>query len=204
MKKVVLALAVVFATVVGANAQEASKSAKVKVNVVLNPFQSIEIGTPGSTNPGAGYGDEVTLTYNTVNDYKNGVSQLVNKQLKVSSVGSGYRVSAALGFNGGSTGAFKKIQGGGAENVDASQLLEIAIGKTGTLNGLTAGKQASANMDFGPMGTTSTGESSVLDEFLDVKYFGKKLDGTAVSALFGNQKTQVKYSIDVVYTIAVN
>lgn len=204
MKKVVLALAVVFATVAGVNAQTtSSSSAKVKVNVELNPFQSIEIGS-GATSGGNGYGDEVNLVYNTANDYKTGVSKLVAKQLKVSSVGSGYKVKATLGFNSGNSGKFNKVLGGGVENIDASQLLEIAIGKSGGANGITTGTTAAANMEFGPFGATSTGESSVLDQELDVKYFGKKLDETMVKNLFGNQKTQAKYSIDVVYTITTN
>lgn len=199
MKKVVLALAVVFAAVVGTQAQTASSSsAKVKVNVELNPFQSIEIGT------GSNSGDEVNLVYNTASDYKTGVSKLVEKQLKVSSVGSGYKVKAALGFNSGNSGKFNKMQGGGVENIDASQLLEIAIGKGGTVSGLTAGTTAAANMEFGPFGATSTGESSVLDQELDVKYFGKKLDEGMLKNLFGNQKSQAKYTIDVVYTITTN
>lgn len=199
MKKVVLALAVVFAAVVGTQAQTASSSsAKVKVNVELNPFQSIEIGT------GSNSGDEVNLVYNTASDYKTGVSKLVEKQLKVSSVGSGYKVKAALGFNSGNSGKFNKMQGGGVENIDAAQLLEIAIGKGGTVSGLTAGTTAAANMEFGPFGATSTGESSVLDQELDVKYFGKKLDEGMLKNLFGNQKSQAKYTIDVVYTITTN
>lgn len=199
MKKVVLVLAVVFATVAGVKAQESPKSAKVKVNVVLNPFQSIELG--GSGQPGAV--DVVNLVYNNANDYKNGVNKLVDKQLKVSSVGSGYKISASLGLNGGSTGTFKKVQGGGVENIDASQLLEIAIGKTGSLNGATNGNTAAATMEFGPFGANSTGESSVLDEFLDVKYFGKQLGQDMVRKLMGNQN-KAEYTIDVVYTIAVN
>lgn len=199
MKKVVLALAVVFAAVVGTQAQTASSSsAKVKVNVELNPFQSIEIGS------GSNSGDEVNLVYNTASDYKTGVSKLVEKQLKVSSVGSGYKVKAALGFTSGNSGKFIKVLGGGVENIDASQLLEIAIGKGGTVSGLTAGTTAAANMEFGPFGETSTGESSVLDQELDVKYFGKKLDEGMLKTLFGNQKSQAKYTIDVVYTITTN
>lgn len=202
MKKVVLALAVVFAAVAGSQAQTASSSSvKVKVNVELNPFQSIEIGTGGSNS--GGYGDEVNLVYNTANDYKAGVSKVVPKQLKVSSIGSGYKVKATLGFNSGNSGKFNKVQGG-VENIDASQLLEIAIGKGGTVNGLTAGTTAAANMEFGPFGATSTGESSVLDQELDVKYFGKKLDEGMLKTLFGNQKSQAKYTIDVVYTITTN
>ncbi|WP_164111534.1 MULTISPECIES: hypothetical protein [Sphingobacterium] len=203
MKKVVLALAVAFAAVVGTQAQTASSSSvKVKVNVELNPFQSIEIGA-GGTNSG-GYGDEVTLVYNTADDYKSGVSKVVEKQLKVSSVGSGYKVQATLGFNSGNSGKFNKLQGGGVENIDAAQLLEIAIGKSGSVSGLTTGTTATAGMEFGGFSSTSTGESSVLDQELDVKYFGKKLDEGMLRTLFGDQKDQAKYTIDVVYTIATN
>lgn len=194
-------MAVAFVSVTGLKAQDAN-SVKVKVNVELKPFQSIEIGTGGK--PAGGYGDEVTLRYATLADYKNGVSVERANQLKVSSVGSGYKVNAALSFAGAGAGNFKKELGGGVDQVAASELLEIAIGKTGTLTGASNGTTAAATLQFGPFGSTSDGASSVLDEQLDVKYFGKPLNEDMVRKLFGNQKTEAKYTIDVVYTIATN
>ncbi len=195
MKKVVLALAVVFAAVVGVKAQE---SAKVKVNVVLNPFQSIEIGT------GKGL-DEVTLEYKTVGDYKNGVSKEVAKQLKVSSVGSGYKIKATLAYNGQS-GNFGKVSGNGEQSIAAKDLLQVAIAKNGT--GYGAAQDADASMTFTGFGTIGDGASSVLDQELDVKYVGKPLNAAMLGKMFGTTNNQAnptaKYTIDVVYTITTN
>lgn len=200
MKKVILALAVAFATVAGVQAQDA---AKVKVNVELNAFQSIEIGS-GAQNPGVGYGDEVTLVYNTTQDYKQGVSVEVPKQLKVSSVGTGYKIKAALSYSG-NVGNFGKVEGSGDETIGASELLEIAIAKNGVNYG--ASQTAAASLTFDGFGTIGDGASSVLDQELDVKYIGKPLDATKLGKLFGTgneASATAKYTIDVVYTIATN
>ncbi|MBL1410479.1 hypothetical protein [Sphingobacterium faecale] len=198
MKKVVLALTAVFATVVGVKAQQASQSANVKVNVILTPFQSIEIGT------GTGM-DVVNLEYNKVEDYKEGVSVEVPKQLKVSSVGTGYKIKASLAY-GTQTGNFGKALGNGEATILASDLLEIAIAKNGT--GFGTAQVADASMTFGSFGTIGDGASSVLDQELDVKYVGKRLDAGMLGKMFGTSSTQAnptaKYTIDVVYTITTN
>lgn len=201
MKKIIFFAAAIIGSVTAANAQSQSPSsqAKVKVNVELKPFQSIEIGGgKGSGNDGgaitSGYDDEVTLKYQNINDYTNGVEKSVLKQLKVSSVGSGYRVKATL-----SSLNFRKEAGDGVAQYDAKKLLEIQVGgKTATTD---------VNMDFGPVGENSNAGSSVLNKELDVKYIGKPLDETAVTELLGkngDRNTNAKYTIDVVYTIAAN
>jgi len=196
MKKIIFAAIAVMGSLSFANAQS---SAKVKLNVELNPFQSIEIGSgAGQSNDGngvtSGYDDEVTLKYEKAADYTNGVQKLVAKQLKVSSVGSGYKIKASLSANGN----FTKVAGNGAGSYDAKKLVEIQVG----------GQSASTdvNMEFGPFGSTSTAESSVLGKELDVKYIGKPLSETTVKDLLGNggKDTKAKYTIDVVYTIAAN
>ena len=193
MKKIIFFAAAIIGSVTAANAQS---QAKVKVNVELNPFQSIEIGS-GAKQDGqvtAGYDDEVTLKYQTASDYTNGVERMVTKQLKVSSVGSGYKIKATLSANG----QFKKEAGNGVNNYDAKKLVEIQV----------AGQSVSTdpNMEFGPFGSTSTAESSVLNKELDVKYIGKSLNEATVKELLGNggKDTKAKYTIDVVYTIAAN
>lgn len=200
MKKIIFFAAAIIGSVTAANAQSQSPSqAKVKVNVELKPFQSIEIGGgKGSGNDGGaitdGYDDEVTLKYQNINDYTKGVEKNVLKQLKVSSVGSGYRVKATL-----SSLNFTKKAGEGVAQYDAKKLLEIQVG----------GKSANTdvNMDFGPIGENSNAGSSVLNQELDVKYIGKPLNETAVTELLGkngDRNTNAKYTIDVVYTIAAN
>jgi len=195
MKKIIFFAAAIIGSVTAANAQS---QAKVKVNVELKPFQSIEIGSgAGQNNDGKsvtpGYDDEVTLKYQNVADYTNGVEKNVVKQLKVSSVGSGYKVKATL-----SSPDFTKTAGGGVGSYDAKELIAIQVdGKAVTTD---------KNMEFGPFGTTSTAESSVLNKELDVKYIGKPLNETTVKKLLGNsdKNTTAAYTIDVVYTIAAN
>lgn len=196
MKKLILAAVALVITFSVAQAQTNTSGVKVKVNVELNPFQSIEIGSgvvPGAAP--AGYDDAVTLRYKTAADYKHGVDTLVQRQLKVSSVGSGYRVKAALS----SGGKFIKELGNGQADYDASQLLEIAVGGK-------ASQTAAANLDFGPFGQTSDAGSSVLDQELDVKYIGKPLNEDTVKKLLGNggKDSKAVYTVDVVYTIAAN
>lgn len=195
MKKIIFFAAAIIGSVTAVNAQSQSQ-AKVRVNVELNPFQSIEIGS-GAGQDGKvteGYDDEVTLKYEKAADYTNGVNKLITKQLKVSSVGSGYKIKANLLANG----QFKKESGNGLGTYDAKKLIEIQVD----------GKSASTdvNMEFGPFGNTSTAESSVLNKELDVKYIGKPLNEATVKELLGNggKDTKAKYTIDVVYTIAAN
>lgn len=200
MKKIIFFAAAIIGSVTAVNAQSQSQSqAKVKVNVELKPFQSIEIGSgAGAGNEGevitSGYDDEVTLKYQDVNDYTKGVEKTVAKQLKVSSVGSGYKVKATLSSNG----QFNKVAGNGVNSYDAKKLVEIQVG------GMSA--PTDVNMEFGPFGSTSTAESSVLNKELDVKYIGKPLNEATVKELLGNggKDTKAKYTIDVVYTIAAN
>ena len=197
MKKIIFFAAAIIGSVTAVNAQSQSQSqAKVKVNVELNPFQSIEIGS-GAGHDGpitSGYDDEVTLKYEKAADYTKGVDKTIAKQLKVSSVGSGYKIKANLLANG----QFKKESGKGVGAYDAKDLIEIQVG------GMSA--TTDVNMEFGPFGNTSTAESSVLNKELDVKYIGKPLDEAAVKKLLGNggKDAKAKYTIDVVYTIAAN
>src|SRR5690606_31863105 len=123
MKKIILSTFALFAAVVITNAQTPPPPVKVKVNVNLNPFQSIEIGS-GATGVESGYGDVVTLEYKNADDYRTGVSKNVAKQLKVSSVGSGYSVKAKL-----ANANLERDGADGAESIDASHILEVAIGK---------------------------------------------------------------------------
>ncbi|MEI5983494.1 hypothetical protein VJ786_01130 [Sphingobacterium sp. PU5-4] len=196
MKKMILIAAVILAGINMVNAQTTSGSAKVKVNVILNPFQTISIGSgAGQDGPvSSGYDDEVTLEYKNTQDYNNGVEKNVLRQLKVSSVGSGYQVNATL-----SDGAkLKKAQGSGEDLVDASQVLKIAVGNKQTLD-------AAANMSWGPFGSSSGAESSVLDQEIDVKYIGKPItNADLLRKMLNNKESIAKYSVDVVYTIAAN
>lgn len=195
MKNLFLVITALILTVGVSHAQTTPNHAKVKVNIELNPFQTIEIGSGAGTNGAitTGYGDELTLEYKSADDYKKGVEKNVLKQLKVTSVGSGYKILATLSDNA----QFNKVNGSGDAKVDASQLLKIAVGNKSSMD-------AAASMDLGSFGTTSGAESSVFDQELDVKYTGKAITDVNLLKKVLNDKTQAKYSIDVVYTIAAN
>lgn len=191
MKKAILSIAFVAFAIIAAKAQS---SANVKVNVVLNPTLSISLGS-GADN--GSLHDEVTLEYKTAEDYSKGVDTLVAKQLKVTSIGSGYRVRAALSDGG----KLRKSSGLGVDNYEASQLLKIGIGSAG--NAVTA----SADMDLGAFGDNSNASSSVLNKELDVYYKANNLTEGQIKQLLGDNATSTstaKYSVDVTYTIAAN
>ncbi|WP_336830687.1 hypothetical protein [Sphingobacterium multivorum] len=195
MKKLILIASVLLGTF---GAVKAQSSAKVKVNVVLNPFQSIEIGK-GESNGQVVNLDEVTLEYKNAADYKNGVEKVIPNQLKVSSVGSGFRIKAEMRYNGVATSNLTRVAGNGETTVNANDLLAITVGNSAKMD-------ASTNMDFGPVGSSSDAQASVLDKELDVKYSGKSLNEAMVKKLLGNggKDTAAKYTVDVVYTIAAN
>ncbi|WP_206366901.1 hypothetical protein [Sphingobacterium sp. SGL-16] len=180
------------------NAQTANP-VKVKVNVNLNSFQSIEIGS-GAT-PGGGYGDEVTLEYKTAEDYRNGVSKLVAKQLKVTSIGSGYKIKASLSdLDDAPTDYLKRNTGSaGVETIKASDILKIKVGAG-------AVKDAFQNIpEWTFSDQTSSGQSSVLDQELDVKYIGERIDQANLRDYFNNVgKESIRYSVVVTYSIETN
>src|SRR5690606_24213713 len=143
MKKIILSTFALFAAVVITNAQTPTPPTpvKVKVNVNLNAFQSIEIGS-GATGGIGEYGDVVTLNYNNATDYRTGVSKNVAKQLKVSSVGSGYSVKAKLAKS-----TLDRVGSDGVATIAAGDILEVAIGK-----GFTDGTPSSGRV----LNTTGT------------------------------------------------
>src|SRR5690606_3118466 len=172
MKKIILSTFALFAAVLITNAQTPPPTVKVKVNVNLNPFQSIEIGSGG---------DVVTLDYKNANDYRTGVSKNVAKQLKVSSVGSGYSVKAKLALP---EATLTRVGADGAESIEAKDILQVEIGKGFTDATPNAGKAITTTgtaFDF-----PGTGSSSVLDEELDVKYFGKPISQENLRTYFNN------------------
>lgn len=173
---------------------------KVKVNVNLNSFQSIEIGS-GAQNPEAGYDDVVTLTYASAEDYRNGVSKLVAKQLKVSSVGSGFTLKAKLSNLNAPTTDLTRSGNVGVDKISADEILQIAVGSTG--QSLNQGNEIN-NLQW-TLNNESNGQASVLDKELDVKYFGKKINQDRLQAYFNNVKNQqLSYTVDVTYEILPN
>lgn len=202
MKKFFLSAIVLIGTTMASNAKDPTPGVKVKVNLNLNTFQSIEIGS-GAVNGASGYGDVVTLNYANADDYRNGVSTLVNNQLKVTSVGSGFKVKATL-----SDADFTRDGSGGAEKISAKEILRIEVGKN--LSGVKTGKMVEAGslQEWNISGTLgSNGQASVLDQELDVKYFGLPISDSKLKQYFHNvtkEQQAIAYTVDVTYTIAPN
>jgi hypothetical protein len=197
MKKLILSTFVLLGASTVSNAQTANP-VKVKVNVNLNTLHSIEIGS-GAT-PGGGYGDEVTLEYNTAEDYRNGVSKLVAKQLKVTSIGSGYKIKASLSdLSNVATENLINNGSAGAATIKASEILKIQVGAG-------AVQEAIQNIpEWTFSGQTSSGQSSVLDQELDVKYIGARIDQAHLRSYFDNVgKESISYSVVVTYSIETN
>lgn len=190
MKKVILSLALVVAGVVGVNAQTPSTSTKVKLNVVLNPVLAIEIGNSDAANTGetipSGYDDVVTLEYKNATDYTTGVSKTVDGQLKVTSIGSDFKVYAQT-----STNNLTRVSGGN-ETMEGD-LVTIAIGSSAEKNV----RDLVSQQDYG----TITGKSTTAKS-LDVTYRAAALNDTKLADLLrNNNNNKVTYTTDVIYTV---
>ncbi len=196
MKKLILSAFVLLGASTVSNAQT-TNPVKVKVNVNLNSFQSIEIGS-GAQNGQTGYGDVVTLTYANAENYRNGVSTLINNQLKVTSVGSGFKVKANL-----SNINLTRTSSAGVETIPANEILEIEVGKN--LAGVTSGRTVDVNGPEWNLSAVSSGQSSVLDQELDVKYFGRPISDSKLKQYFNNVGRQaIAYTVDVTYEVVPN
>lgn len=191
MKKVILSLVLVAVAIVGVNAQVNGPITKVRLNVVLNPVLAIEIDNPSAPGNGEtvppGYGDLVTLEYKNAADYTNGVSKTVAGQLKVTSIGSDFKMYAQTSAN-----HLTRDGSGGNETMDGD-LVTIAIG-----NSEAKKVSALANpQDFGKI----TGKSTTAKS-LDVTYSAAALDDTKLATLLkNNNNSKVTYTTDVTYTV---
>lgn len=191
MKKLVITLVVAVTTFIQAQAQSAGGEVKVKVNLELNPFQSISIGTGASSE--GDYGDQVTLRYSSLTDYKEGVRNTVEDQLLVSSVGSGYTISAAFKSGGTITSNFIPGTNAGSDPINIADILEIKVGNISSTT-------TPLSYVFGD----NTASSSVIDQSLPVTYIGKPITASSALGKLFASNAQAKYSVDVVYTIAAN
>jgi hypothetical protein len=189
MKKVILSLAIVAVAIVGVKAQTSGGSAKVKLNVILNPVLSIEIGNKsGDVDPSGNIGDAndvVNLEYKTAEDYQKGVQKTVNGQLKVTSIGSNFKLFAQTSDNN-----LKRVEGG--NETLAGDLVTIAInGKEKNVRDLVS------QQDYG----TIDGKSTTAKE-LDVTYHSGILDDAKLENLLrNNNKDKVVYTTNVVYSV---
>lgn len=183
----------------GISIAKAQNEVKVKVNVNLKNFQSIQIGS-GAQSPETGYDDVVTLNYNDAKDYREGVYKLVNNQLKVSSVGTGYKVTAKI-----SSVNLNRSSSVGSENIPSNEILQIAVGKS--LSNDNKGDRKGVDIGGIDMfkNDPSSGQASVLDEELDVKYYGKPISQNKLKDYFNNTNNQpIAYWVAVLYQVVPN
>jgi len=196
MKKVLLALLFV-AGITGANAQvTTAPTTKVKLNVILNPVLSIEIGTPGS-GAAEGYADVVNLEYTTAEQYRTGVEKKITGHLKVTSIGSGFKVYASA-----SSPNLNRV--GGDNNVMAGDLVSVVVGAGPIKNiqslGAKAGKVGSAAEEMTAKLNGTSG--STVNQLLDVTYKSAPLtDALVASLLANNNKGKATYTVDVLYSV---
>ena len=157
---------------------------------MLNPVLAIEIGNPSAPGNGEtvppGYGDLVTLEYKNAADYTNGVSKKVAGQLKVTSIGSDFKVYAQTSAN-----HLTRVSGGN-ETMEG-ELVTVAIGNGPAKNV----RDMAAQQDFG----TITGKSTTAKS-LDVTYSAAALNDTKLATLLkNNNNSKVTYTTDVTYTV---
>lgn len=200
MKKGFILAAVACLAVLGANAQ----SKQVKVNVVLNPALSIEVndGSLDQGQTGLAENGAVNLIYNTATDYTTGVNKQVNDHLKVTAVGTGYKVYAkassnVLTRNGG--------DGDQAAATMAGEIVSVKVGTGSSFDVATLYSDRAANSGKGKdifASGNSNSSASVVAQPLNVLYAARALNSTEVQNFLGkNNKTGARYTVDVVYDI---
>ena len=180
-----------------------------KVNVVLNPAFSIEVdnSTLDQTADGLAEAQAVNLVYRTASDYATGVKKNVNNHLKVTSVGTGYKIFATADSRN-----LKKSSGAGDAEMDGD-IVTVKVGGQG--NGVSIatlnGKAGAVNS--GKNGTSATGEvvyalgnsnssASVVGQGLAVEYAARALTTAEVKKFLGeNNQTGSRYTVNVTYSI---
>jgi hypothetical protein len=149
MKKLILSAAIILAATVGAFAQ---KTADANLSVTIKPIQTITVLNP-----------TVNLSYETTEDYSDGVSKKIEDHLKVYSTGA-FQVNVT---------ASDLVQTGGTETIKASGITVFA--EKGSTNGLET-IQATAEPVPLPIGTaTSTVFTSPvggIDRSVSITYKG--------------------------------
>lgn len=202
MKNVILSLLFVAIATVGVKAQTATTSTTVQLNVVLKSLIGIEIGNEsGDTEykgggSAADYGDVVNLEYKTAEDYQNGVSKTVEGQLKVTSIGSQFKlyVQTFESRTNTASGVLKRVSGG--HNTMDGNLVTVSV------SGVQSGQarsvhQLQGQQDYGNMTGGATAGTD-----LDVTYTAAALTDAQVAALLQNHHgNEVVYTTDVVYTV---
>lgn len=182
MKKIILTLAIIFATAVASFSETPATSQStdnVNLKVILNPIQTLLV------NPAQ---KAVELEYTTIGDYADGVFQTKADHLRVYSTGA-FVVTVQSATND-----IKRANGD--ETISASTIkVKAGNGTTNPLEGATVGEVA--------LSTTATnlinsGTGGVNKTF-NVTYSGMGADGY-VNSYFNDEKPTV-YETTVTYAI---
>jgi len=205
MKKGLILAAAVCLSIAGAKAQ----TSNVKVNVVLNPAFSIEVdnSTLDKTDNGLEQKDAVNLVYRTASDYATGVKKDIANHLKVTSVGTGYKIFA--------TADSRNLQRTSGEGVPemAGEIVTVKVGNQGNGVNIAALNGKINQVNNGKNGTTAKGEvvytlgnsnstESVVGFGLNVEYAARALNTAEVKSFLGqNNAIGARYTVNVTYSI---
>ncbi len=177
MKKFIYTITLVVASVFGAQAQTSSD---VQLNIVLNPLRTLTVANNST----------VDLEFNTAKDYEDGVSKTIDNQLKVTSVGSGYSITAKSSATNPSN-SLTQLNG---------DYISVAIFGG---QGVSSAAQSLKSLNASDVVSLYTDDKSVVNESLHVTYaanlgnkenYYDKLDGFK----------QTIFSTVITYTIETN
>jgi len=169
----------------GARAQEQAAKppmygeAKVRTDITFAPLLYIQLGN-GATNK-KGETDQVRLELKDLEQYRNGYSKTIRKQVYVYSIGTGYAVSAEL--NASNPELYKIFRMNIAPHTEADIFSKPSSEKMENL--VTGGSVGGFELDA-IYGITAVKKDENVDAF---------------NKLFGNDKQPKKHSIDITYTV---
>lgn len=162
MKKIILTSAIIFATVAGSFAQE---TADITLNVILTPFQTINVKGGQKT---------VNLKYNTAETYKEGVSKQFEDHLTIQSTGAFIvKVSSKTADN---KLANNKTGAGSTETIKSIESTGIAIKASNGSAKLARSRFTKVDLTSLPLELISS-EIGSLDATYHVEYTGEKNNG---------------------------
>lgn len=177
-KNFVLLLVIVssFLNIIEIKAEE-PKSATVKLNIVLNPIQTIIVNTQ----------QDVDLVYNTINNYEEGVFKTIKDHLKIFSTG-GFEVKVKSDGD---------LSNGDGSNIKSSDIKILA--ENGTNNEVENSVEGPVELG-GPV-TLINSDSGGRDLMYDITYNNESGGEDKYINLYKNGGANT-YSTQITYTIA--
>lgn len=211
MKKGLILAAAVCLTILGAKAQTTTTpTTVVKVNVILNPALSIEVNETSLDQNinGLEEAGAVNLVYKTATDYTSGVQKTVKDHLKVTAVGTGYKVIARASSNsltraGGNGDQADATMAGEIVTVKVNGGSAISIADIYAKNGVVNTKNGkTVNGETMLVAGNSNSAGSVVAQPVDVLYAARALNSSEVKKFLGENNTLgARYTVNVTYDI---